>query len=143
MVIVYMTDPPFPAMFVGIMAVCFNMSGAIAEDALRDLGTPLSWVPCSCAPFAVGVFVFQAVFPPIGEVCDTCIKYGVGNVRGYGGIVEDAWLESLISIGTSQHSEGVVFFPSHIPVEPFKFCQVFCKVGHLLMCIVESLDLPS
>src|SRR5258707_413339 len=91
-------------------------------------------------PLTVGVFIFWAIFAPIGEVCDACIEYHAGDVRGYGSIVENPWFELLIGIGTSQHSEGVVFFPSHIPVEPLEFGQVFCKVGHLLMCPAELLD---
>ncbi len=143
MVVGYAADSPFSTMLVGIVAVHFNVSGTIAEDTLCDLGTSFGWVSHSCAPFAVGVFVFWTILPSISEVCDACIEHGAGDIGGYGGVVEDTWLELSISIGASQRSEGVVFFPSHIPVELFEFCQIFRKVGHLLICVAESLDLPS
>ena len=143
MVIGHATDLSLSTAFMRVAAVHFDMSGAIAKDTLCDLGTPLCGVSCARAPFAIGVLIVWAVFPPIGEVGNACVEYSRGNIGGYGGIVENPGLESSIGIGMSQCLEGVVLVPSHVPIEPFEFGQIFCKVGHPLMCISESLDFSS
>ncbi len=81
-----------------------------------------------------------AVFPPIGEVVDACIEYGAGNVRGYGGIVKDARFKLSVGIGASQHSKGVVLFPSCIPIEFFEPHQILSKVCHSVVSVAKALD---
>jgi len=73
------------------------------------------------------------MFPPIGEIVDTGIEHGMGNVGGEGGIVEDMWLEVVKCVGTSQCSKQVVLFPSCVPVEFFEVHQVLGKVCHSFM----------
>ncbi|SRR5713226_2925269 len=138
-------DPTYPsvsASLVRISTVCFDMSSAIAEDALGNLGTPLCWVSCACTPIAVGVLVVGSVLPPIGEVGDACIKYGARDVRRNGGVVEDAWFKSLVSIGVGQRMKGIVLFPTCVPVEPFELCQILGKISHSLVHVAEALDFP-
>jgi len=96
------TDPSCSTAFVRVMTVGLNMPGAIAEDTLCDLGTPLCRVPCMHAPFTVGVLVFRAVLPPIGEISDACVEYSGGDVGRDRSIMKDARFESSICIGTGQ-----------------------------------------
>ncbi len=121
----------------------FDVSSAIAEDTLDDLGASFGGVSLMCAPFASGILIIQPIFPPIGEVGDSCVKHGARNVRGYRGIMKDAWFKLSICIGMSQHVKGVVLVPSCVPVKLFEFCQVFGKIHHLLMGVVEALDFSS
>ena len=98
---------------------------------------------CLCIPFTICVFIVGAIFPPVGEISDSCIEGSRGNVGREGGIVEDAWFESSIGIGMSQHAEGVILVPSSILVKFFEFRQIFSEVSHFLVGIAEALNLSS
>ena len=95
----------------------------------------------SCAPFAVRVFVVGTMLPSIGEVSDPCIEYRKRDVGGEGGVMEDTWFESSVCICAGQRAEGIILVPPSIPVEPFEFCLIFSKVGHLLVGVAEMLNL--
>ncbi len=137
------TDSSISAMLVGIMAVGFDVSSAIAKGTLGDLGTPFCQVSCACTPVTVSVLVIWTILPPVGEVGDSCIEYGTGDVGRNGGIMEDTWFESSVCIGATQRVEGVILFPSRIPIEPLKLGQIFGEVCHLLMGVTEALDFSS
>ena len=138
-----LADLSIPTAFVRVTAVHLNVSSAIAKDTLGELGAPLCRMPYMHTPSTVGVLVVRTVFPPIGEIIDACIKHGVGDIGGERGIVEDAWLESLVCIGMGQCMEGVVLFPLCVQIEFFKFCQIFGKVCHSVMGVTEALDFSS
>jgi len=89
------------------------------------------------------VFVIGAVFPPVGEVSNSCVEYSGRNVRGERGIVEDARFKSLVHVGMSQGAEGVILVPPSVPIEPLELCQVFGEVGHFLVGVAEALDFSS
>ena len=136
-------DPSISTSFVRVVAVCLNVPSTITEDTLGDLGASFGGMSLTCALFTIGVLVIWSVLPSVGEIGDSCIEYGAGDVRGYGGVVKDMWFESSVCIGTSQHAERVILIPLCVPVEPFEFCQVFGEVGHFLMGVMEALDFPS
>jgi len=79
------------------------------------------------------------MFPPVGEVIDTCIEHSMWDVGEDGHIVEDMWFEALECIGSGQHMKEVVFFPLCIPIEFFKFGQIFGKICHSFMGSTEVL----
>ncbi len=88
----------------------------------------------------MGILVVGAVLPSVGEVSNAGVKYSGGDVGRDRSIMEDARFQLLVCICAGQGTEGVILVPSHVPVEPLEFCQVFGEVRHLLMGIVEALD---
>src|SRR5258708_19124635 len=133
-------DASVSASFMQVTAVCFDMSCAITEDTLRELGAVFHGVSFTCTPLTGGIFVPRAVLPSIGKIGDACIEYCTGDVGRDGGIMKDAWLELSVGIGTSQRMEGVILVPLCVPIKLFKLCQVFGEVHHPLMGVTESLD---
>ncbi len=136
-------DSSLSTVSVGISTVGFDVSRTIAKDTLVNLGASLHGVSCTHTPLTIHVLVIWAVLPTIGEVGNSHIEYGRGDVRREGGIMEDVWFESSVCIGASQGVERVILVPSCVPVELFELCQVFSEVRHLLMGIAELLDFPS
>src|SRR5713226_10122743 len=63
-IIWHSADSSVSTMLVGVVAVCFNMSCAIAEDTLGELGASLHWMPCMGTPSIGGIFIIWAVLHP-------------------------------------------------------------------------------
>src|SRR5258708_3497331 len=138
-----LADSSIMTSFVGIATMGFDMSCSVAEHTLIDLGAPLHGVPRACTLFTIGMLVIWAILPTIGEVGDSCIEYGRGDLGGERGVVKDAWFESSEHVCASQRMEGIVLIPPCVPIEPFEFCQVLGKIGHFLVGATEMLHLPS
>src|SRR5258708_15392728 len=116
-VIQYSADSPVMTAFVREATVGLDVSRTIAQHTLVDLGTAFSGVFHLCTPSTGSFIICWAVFPPIGEVVDACIKHSARDVRREGGILEDVWLKAAEHIGMSQHAERVVLLPLCVPIE--------------------------
>ena len=136
-------DSSLSTVSVGISTVGFDVSRTIAKDTLVNLGASLHGVSCTHTPLTIHVLVIWAVLPTIGEVGNSHIEYGRGDVRREGGIMEDVWLKAAEHIGMSQHAERVVLLPLCVPIEFLEPHQVFSEVCHPFMGVAESLYLPS
>jgi hypothetical protein len=80
----------------------FSMPDPVAEQALVNACAITRRVPIPFIPEASFVVLVGAVFPPIGEVIEPCIKHGLQDVRGYQGIIKDARLKSSKGISAGQ-----------------------------------------
>jgi hypothetical protein len=102
MIVGDVTDSSGVAASMWDVALFFEVSCPVAEQALVDVHTLVCEVAMSLAPEAVRVIFVGPVLPPVCEVVEPHVEYGLGNICSCWGIVEDTWLEAAEGIGSGQ-----------------------------------------
>jgi hypothetical protein len=70
-------------------------------------------------PFALltrFMVLLGAMFLPICEVVEASIEYGLWDIQGRRGIMEDAWLEAAEGVDMDEGMQGIVLLLSCIVV---------------------------
>jgi hypothetical protein len=65
------------------MALFFHMPGSITEQALIDACTVVQDMPIPLAPEASFIVLVRAMFLPIHEVIEFCVKHCPRDVQGH------------------------------------------------------------
>jgi hypothetical protein len=92
------------ASLMGDSTVLLLMPVPVAQQALVDSGAVVRRVPAPFAPLALFIILFGAVFPPVSEVIEASVEHSPRDIQGCWGIVEDAWLEVVEGVGSSEGS---------------------------------------
>jgi hypothetical protein len=138
-----MTDLSSTASLVGNVALLFKMPCSITEQALIDVHTLVREMARLPTSEAVHVVFIRAVLPPICEVIKPCVKYCLRDICHCWGVMEDARLEAMEGIGSSQGVQGVVFLPPGIIILFLDLSQLLGQVSDSVVCTPEALYLSA